>query len=67
MQSNSPERRTRAITLVQEDDDMSQNETTNVIAVFATHTSIADAFCAIKDKDARTSFAQKMATRLGFT
>ncbi|KAF7965578.1 hypothetical protein HWV62_42846 [Athelia sp. TMB] len=55
----SPQRRQAAITLLDEDDDLSENEQVRAIHLFSRHTAIADSYTSIKKKAVRTRYIQQ--------
>jgi hypothetical protein len=54
----SPQRRSAAINLLEEDGDLSDNEQVQAIRLFSRRTTIADSYLAIKKKATRTRYIQ---------
>jgi hypothetical protein len=54
----TPERRNKAIDLVLEDDEFSENEQGEIMVLFAEDVGFADTYVAIPRKSLRTSFIQ---------
>jgi hypothetical protein len=54
----SPQRRSAAINLLEEDGDLSDNEQVQAIRLFSRHTTVADSYIAIKKKATRTRYIQ---------
>lgn len=54
----SPQRRSAAIHLLEEDGDLSDNEEVQAIRLFSRRTAVADSYLAIKKKATRTRYVQ---------
>lgn len=54
----SPRRRQAAITLLDKDADLSENEQVQAIRLFSRHTAIADSYMSIQNKSTRTRYIQ---------
>jgi len=55
---STPQRRSAAINLLEEDDDLSDNEQVQAIRLFSQRTAVADSYIAIKKKTTRTRYIQ---------
>lgn len=55
---SSPARRSAAISLLDDDDELSADEHVKAIQLFSRHTAVADSYVAIKKKPIRVAFIQ---------
>lgn len=59
---NTPERRRKAIAMLEADGDLSDNEQLQIIQLFEVHSRVADTYAAISSKDTRIRYARSKLT-----